>query len=426
MIEALAHSGSDYRTRRNPERKRMKIRKIVMFVSFAIVAVLATWLVIPKQKAISEHHNDIDEFILDVMEEAAIPGMGIAVIRNGNTELIRAYGFADIEKKKPATIDTPFNIASISKPIMGIAILQLAERGHLNLDDDINTYLPFKIDHPSASSAHISIRQLATHTSGIADFYDPKTYSHNADSNISLKEHVEKLLVASGSDYYLPNPPGTTREYSNLGAAVAGLIVESTSGQSLSEYSRENIFLPLGMADTGWLLADFEGLGGLAVPYEVEQCIPYISICANWKSPIKNGIISELFNPPIDYKTFQRHPHYGNPQYPDGGIRTSINDLNTLILALLDSDDGDTVFSDSLKGEMLAKQLTDDIDERQRFFWRDNLQGRIGHKGADIGVFSSLYFDPVKKDAVIIVMNRGVDMASDRAMDKLSRRLWSM
>lgn len=408
----------------------MRIKKKATSTLLVVAAILAAWFALPRQVPVTDSSGDVDTFVRDVMEEAAIPGLGIAVIRNGKTQLMRAYGLADIEQGKPVTIDTPFNLASISKPIMGVAILQIAENGSLDLDADINRYLPFEIDNPKVEAGGISVRHLATHTSGLADFYDIQTYTRNVDSSVSLREHLERLLVASSRNYedgkyYLPNAPGSFREYSNLGAGVAGLVVESVSGESLSDYSRREIFRPLGMNNTGWLLSEFN-LEEVAVPYEVEQCIPYTGICADWKSPRLNALITEAFNPPISYKRYERHPHYGNPQYPDGGVRASIKDLNTFVLEILGEREGQRVFSAGLIDEMLAKQLPDDIGERQRFFWRDDRNGRIGHMGADIGVFTSLYFDPVNRDAVIIVMNRGVDLAAGQAMKKLSNRLWSI
>jgi CubicO group peptidase (beta-lactamase class C family) len=223
----------------------------------------------------------------------------------------------------------------------------------------------------------------------------------------------------------LPSLPGSVREYSNLAAGVAGLVVESISGEGLAEYSRDNIFRPLGMNNTGWLLSNFN-LNDIAVPYEIEQCIPYTSICADWTSPKSNFVISKLFDPPLAYKHYQMHPHYGNPQYPDGGVRTSVKDLSKFVLAMFGIEEGDATFSQGLIKEMLAKQLPAEIDARQRFFWRDDKEGHTGHRGSDIGVFTYLYFDPEEKTAVIILMNRGVDMAAERAMDKLSKRLWSM
>lgn len=408
----------------------MKMKKSAITFLLVAVAGTAAWLALPKQEHVADSSGDIDEFIRAVMEEAAIPGLAVAVIEDGETKFVRAFGYADIEQRKPVTPDTPFNIASISKPIMGVALLQLTEQGRLDLDSDINGYIPFKIDNPKTEGERISVRHLVTHTSGLADFYDIETYSENSDPSISLKDHLERLLTASGSGYrngehYLPSMPGAVREYSNLAAGVAGLVVESVANERLSDYSRKNIFQPLGMNNTGWLLSEFN-LENVAVPYEVEQCIPFTALCADWRSPKVNLLITEVFDPPVAYKHHHKHPHYGNPQYPDGGVRSSINDLNTFVLAILGDENGKAVFTQTLREEMLKKQLPAEVDKRQRFFWRDDQAGRIGHKGSDIGVFTSLYFDPENRNAVIILMNRGVDVAAEQAMDKLSNRLWSM
>lgn len=408
----------------------MTRKKKAIFPILVACMLVGAWYALPKQDHVSNVDGDIDTFIQAVMEEAAIPGMGIVVIRNGETELRRAYGFSDVEHQEPVSLDTPFSIASISKPILGIAMLQLAERGQLDLDADINIYLPFHIDNPKVEGEIITARHLATHTSGIGDYYNPSTFAENLDSPVSLKQHIEALLLADGAKYdsgkyYLPHSPGNIREYSNLGAGVAGLLVESISGTHLTEFSQKNLFHPLGMTNSGWLLSDFN-LDDLAVPYDVEQCIPYVGLCADASSPILNAIITKLFNPPIEYKRFISRPHAGNPQYPDGGVRTSVSDLEKLMHAILGTGNDENVISRFVRNEMVRKQLSPRVDERQRFFWRDDQQNRPGHKGADIGVFTSMRFDLAKKDAVIIVMNRGVDMASDRVMDRLNDRLWSL
>lgn len=407
----------------------MAIKTSIISLATLVVVAVSIIAVLPRQKDSNEESSDIDVSIINIMEEASIPGLAISVIRNGDPKMVRGYGLANIEKNQPVTIDTPFNIASISKPILGVALLQLAERGLLNIDNNINAYLPFIVDNPNVENEVISIRSLATHTSGLADFYDVSTYTKNIDPSIPLGVHLKSMLTRSGDNYsdgkyYLPHTPGTQREYSNLGAGLAGFVLESVYKQGLAEYSQLHIFKPLNMTNTGWLLSEFD-LSTVATPYEVKQCIPYISLCADWTSPKLNFLISKIFNPPSEFKSLQAHPHYGNPQYPDGGVRSSINDLTKFVMGILGSTDGQNVFTTKLKSEMLKTQLPN-VDKRQRFFWRDDNFGKIGHKGSDIGVFTYLYFDPKNNDAVIILMNRGADLDSEIAMNKLSKKLWAL
>jgi CubicO group peptidase (beta-lactamase class C family) len=278
----------------------------------------------------------------------------------------------------------------------------------------------------------ITLRHLVTHTSGIADYYDVDSYAINKDADISLEQHLKSLLTPTGKNYnqgqyFLNHAPGAKRKYSNLAAGLAGYLVEVTTGITLAEYSQQHIFQPLGMQQTSWLLHDLS-LAQIAVPYEVEQCIPFLAICSDTELAELNLFISHYFNPPSESKRFVAYPHFGNPQYPDGGIRSSIKDLSRLLVAVLENKDalGNKLLSDAMYEEMLKLQLPKDISNKQRFFWRDNSMGLIGHMGADLGVFTALYFDPNKKDGFIILMNRSMDNNAAIAMKKIANKLVTM
>jgi len=344
-----------------------------------------------------------DLFFKNIMKDASIPGVAVAKITNNEVTFLKAYGYANIENKTLVTEDTMFNIASISKPIMGVSLLQLVDKNKLALDININDYLPFKIDNPSVSDEKITLRHLATHTSGINDYYDPDSFEKNKDSNVLLGSHLKSLLMKDGEKYengkyYLNQLPGKDRKYSNLGAGVAGYLVEATTGISLAKYSQQTLFDSLYMKNTAWLL---EGLNmdNIAVPYSVT----------------KKGI-------------FKSYDHIGNPQYPDGGIRSSIRDLSNFMTALLKNSDisGNKLLSDETYKEMFKLQLKKEISTTQRFFWSDNQMGLTGHMGSDPGVFTAFYFDTQSNDGIIILMNIDMNKNSADAMKKIAYELMSL
>jgi CubicO group peptidase (beta-lactamase class C family) len=389
------------------------------------------WWLLPKQVNISEKLTSLDDLIPALMEEAAIPGLAIAKVTEGKISLIKTFGKANIEKGISVTENTQFNIASISKPIMGLALLRLVEQGKLELDRDINDYLSFHIDNPKITDEKITIRHLASHSSGIDDYYNIDSYGINKDPEISLKQHLVSLLTLAGDKYengryFLAQNPGDARKYSNLAAGVAGQIIEEVTGLTLAEYSKKHLFPNLGMPKTSWLLHDLN-LSDIAVPYEVEQCIPYIFICANTESAELNHIVGQYFNPPIDNKQFLPYPHFGNPQYPDGGIRTSIKEISQFLVSFLNNTDnsGNKVLSNELYKEMFKLQLTDEVSNSQRFFWRDKM-GLTGHMGSDLGVFTALYFNVESKTGFIILMNRGMDARAGATMQKIATTLMAM
>ena len=405
----------------------MKMRRflgLLLILALAVAAIAITG----RQQHQSDDAADFETFVAAVMEEAAIPGLSIAVIKNGESVYIEGHGFADIDARRKLTADTPMNIASISKPIMGIALLRLADRGLLDLDRDINDYLPFPIDNPHVEDEVITVRHLATHTSGITDFFEVSEYVEDIDAPIPLRDHVEGLLSPDGyrfnnGEFYFPRQPGIEREYSNLAASLAGLLVESVTDQKLYEFTGPELFEPLAMTSTSWRLADY-GADQITMRYETSNCVPYIGICAGPDSPKLSFVIAKLFDPSIKHKRIKPLPQYSYPGYPNGGVYSTARDLSKLTEVILNGGiDGDyAMLSEERFEEMLRLQLPPELSTRQRFFWRDR-GGLTGHAGSDLGVFTQLYFDRDKKDAYIILMNKDYDAQTGRAMGQLVKRI---
>jgi len=394
---------------------------------FILLLAAAYWVVAPRQEITSKDAKSFDEFASALIQENGIPGMSIAVLRDRQVVHMQGYGFANLDARSPMTPNTPMNIASISKPILGILILQAKDRGKLELDEDIRPYLPFPLRHPHGGNAPITLRQLATHTSGIADHYDPADFRPGGDATVPLTDHLRRFLSPNGTDFdesaiFLEGVPGTVREYSNIGAGMAGAVVEAASEESLAQIAKDDIFGPLGMTNSSWLLADYIP-GELATRYEVAQCLPFTSLCASTAQPKLNFLIGKSFRPTQADREFTPYPQFGNPNYPDGGVNSSVIDLTLLAKSLLSEGraaDAKLLSSDSFE-EMLKLQLPPAIDDRQRFFWRERY-GLIGHAGSDLGVFSSFYFDEAEGDAIIVLMNRSPDLSTEDAMEQIYQR----
>ena len=201
-----------------------------------------------------------DTLIAQKMEEAGITGLGAAIIVDKEVVWMKGYGFADKQRAVPFTPNTVMNIGSISKTFTGVALMQAVQEGKLSLDNDINAYLPFKVVNPHRPNEKITLRHLATHTSGITD--RPSVYRdtyHFGDKPEPLGRFLEGYFVPGGKNYsrdnFLDKKPGTHRDYSNIGAGLAGHIVEIAVGQTLDTYAKKRIFTPLRMNDTGWSLS---------------------------------------------------------------------------------------------------------------------------------------------------------------------------
>ncbi|WP_133272462.1 serine hydrolase domain-containing protein [Hymenobacter radiodurans] len=164
---------------------------------------------------------------------------GVVLITRHDSVLLRqAYGLADAEWAVPSTPDTKFALASITKHITALAILQLAERGQLRLTDKLSKFLP---GFPNGDA--ISLHQLLTHTAGLSLDFEELYLNHTAISKDSALAFIKKQPVQFA--------PGTQMGYSNVGYFLLGQIIEKASGMSYGEYLQKYIFDVAGMTNTG-------------------------------------------------------------------------------------------------------------------------------------------------------------------------------
>jgi len=229
---------------------------------------------------LQEKIDSLDSRLTSISKESVIPGF-VAVINQGNKNVYsRGFGYSDISNEHKFTPLTTHTLASVSKTVVGVAILKLVEEGKIKLDDPINNYLPYSISSPHYPETAITIRHLITHTSSLNDDYDEgekrpsqlveqPSYSRDEMPNqliadldywdgafLPLEEYIQRIFTPTGIWYSKSNfsnfQPGTKYEYSNEGTNLAGLIVEVVSGISFSSFTQKYVFEPLNMTHTFW------------------------------------------------------------------------------------------------------------------------------------------------------------------------------
>ena len=162
------------------------------------------------------------------------------LIEDGKILLAASYGLANLETGTACSPDTNYRLASVTKQFTAMSIMILAERGKLSLDDHLTNFFP---GYP-AHGKDITLRRLLTHTSGLLAYEDLIPPA----ATVQLKDKdVLRLLRQQDKTMF---PPGTAFHYSNTGYAFLALVVEAASGKTFAEFLRENIFQPLGMANT--------------------------------------------------------------------------------------------------------------------------------------------------------------------------------
>ncbi len=205
--------------------------------------------------------SQIDQYINTVMTNNHISGLAANIVVGKEVVWKSSYGLANRGTNLSVTDDTPFLMYSMTKSVTGVALLQLLEAKNISLDEPINDYLPFTVKHPNHKNTQITIRMLMGHVSGILNRATVvnQVFSFNEDTPISLETFLKDYLTPTGRFYSMQNfgsKPGTRFSYSNIGATLAGYLIECISGQSYEEYCIEHVLQPLGMSNSQFNLSE--------------------------------------------------------------------------------------------------------------------------------------------------------------------------
>ncbi len=183
----------------------------------------------------------VSAFVQGMMAKRHIPGVSIAVVKDGKVLLAKGYGQANVELDSPATADTVYQLASVTKTFTATAIMMLARDGKLAIEDKITERLP---DLPEAWK-EVTVRHLLSHTSGIKSYTSVKDFHKWLRKDFTPREIID--LVAKDP---LEFKPGEKWNYSNTGYFLLGMLIEKVSGKPYGAFMAEHIFKPLGMTHT--------------------------------------------------------------------------------------------------------------------------------------------------------------------------------
>ncbi|MBA4849524.1 serine hydrolase [Emticicia sp. BO119] len=185
----------------------------------------------------------VDKYILARMAQSKIPAISIGIVYKGDLIYANAYGKANLEHNIALKPESPFKLASLTKPFTAFAILQLFEKGKIKLDEKASFYLknlPIKWET-------ITVRQLLSHTSGLADYFQSPDWSWQNSWRLDLSH---KEFIAMNEKSPIIFSPGERMQYCNTNYYLLGMIIEVITGKSYNQYLKEEIFEPLGMSHT--------------------------------------------------------------------------------------------------------------------------------------------------------------------------------
>ena len=310
--------------------------------------------------------RDYEKFVQEQMARDRIPGMTIGFFQ-GDYTWVKGFGLADVENKTPAATDSAYRIASTTKPMTAAAIVQLAERGKINLDAEIQTYVP---DYPKQQWP-VTVRQLLTHLSG------GQGPSGLGPEFVSMKDLVARLAKSP-----ITVEPGTRFVYGAGAYNLLAAAVENVSGVSFDKYLRDNLWSPAGMKDTR--IDDVRGLVAKRVRgYDLAD--------------------GELKNAPfIDVSS----------RIGAGGVTSTVPDLLLWARAIIDGK----VVSQKWHDEIFTPVTTragrwsgiGDADEYYTLGWMIRpVNGNyvINHGGSQKGTEAAFFIFPAKNIAISILSN---------------------
>lgn len=207
------------------------------------------------------------KFILEAMAEQRLPSVAIAVARDGKILWEEGFGWADQERQVPATPQTLYSLASISKPITATGLMRLVEAGKVELDRPANDYLAgVRLTGLAGDASGATVRRVLSHTAGLPLHYE-FFYAGDPYRRRDTDAGIERYGI-------LVNPPGEVYEYSNLGYGILERIIERVTGRDYAEFVRAEVFAPLGMSRS--VVSTGEGLEDAAVRYDAKgRPIPF-------------------------------------------------------------------------------------------------------------------------------------------------------
>jgi CubicO group peptidase (beta-lactamase class C family) len=217
------------------------MRRIAL--AFVLFAAIITAASARQNKTPAAAFDRVREFIKLQLGERRLPSVAVAVARNGQIIWEEGFGWADSEKRVPATQHTMYSLASISKPITATGLMILKELGRIELDRPINEYLgEAKIAVRVGNPADATVRRVANHTAGLPlhyqFFYEDETY--RAPSRDETIRRYGNCVTAPGERY----------QYSNLGCGILDHVITRVSGRNYADFMRDEVFLPLGLTHT--------------------------------------------------------------------------------------------------------------------------------------------------------------------------------
>jgi serine beta-lactamase-like protein LACTB, mitochondrial len=326
----------------------------------------------------ADKRAQIEKAASSFMAANSVPGISVAVVQNGELVWSSGFGMADLENFVPATASTLFRLGSISKPITATAILQLSERGKLDLDAEVQKYCPAfpKKEWP------ITTRELLGHLGGIRH-YNPDGKGDIPDDSAKHFASMEESLQIFANDPLLAKP-GTKFHYSTYGYTLLGCVLEGAVSEKYVDYVKENVFEPAGMGET-----------------QADKFFAVIQHRSRWYHKDKAGVVQNAGVLDSSYKI------------PGGGLISSADDMAHFEIAIL----ANKLLKPATRELMWTPQKAADGSQNgYALGWGTQKKyglALVEHTGGQQGTSTSIILVPERRAGIVVLANMdNVDSAA--------------
>ncbi|WP_168733439.1 serine hydrolase domain-containing protein [Deinococcus sp. Arct2-2] len=338
----------------------------------------------------------LDAYIRRMMKEYGVPGVGLAVIENGNIRYVKGYGIRDVKTRAPVTVNTQFAIGSVTKSFTALDMMVLVEDGLVDLDAPVTTYIPeFKLAN-LVSTRTVTVRNLLTHSTGLV----------RTDASTFNPKLTAKDIIAAAASTPLVGKPGETFVYSNVNTIIAGEIISRVSGQPWQVFTRQRVLQPLGMNTATLSIENLKKQPDIAVAHELNvkgggsQPTDYLTLGADAPAGAVNASAAEM-------------ARYVRFQLGDGSPLLSQASLNEMHQGQVAAPDFNLpgIFADQARkvaarpSDVPASLVT---GERYGFYWGvETFLGEtlVQHGGNVTGETANITLLPKRRSGVVILAN---------------------
>lgn len=359
--------------------------------SFLLIAFLVPFPIFAQRALPPAINGQLDRLAAEEMASLHEPSLAISIVNEGQLIFAKGYGVSDVENNVPATADTVYRIASLSKSLTATAAMRLVEEHMLDLDAPVQKYCPA---FPTKQWP-ITVRDVLTHQSGIRHY-------KNDDESINTRHYtsISEALTQDFAKDPLLFEPGTKFSYTSYGYIVLGCVIEGASGMSYTTYMQQNIFAPAAMTSTR--LDDVFAI----IPHRARG----YSIDKDGKP--QNAILLDISNKP-----------------PGSGINSSARDLGLFMVALY----GGKLVTPATWNQMITPAKTRDGKPTiYGYGWfvggpLSTYHGlrEAGH-GGDVQGFASVLYAIPEKEFAVVVLSNGENKEASTSPVALERKIYDV